>query len=284
MAMTEHRSGLSRRGFLDGLGLFLAVALPTAVRQSAKQSGAAAPSLVQDFGSLIDDLVIANHILVDQGVNDGFGHLSVRHPVNPNHYLVNRIDSNPGLVSAHEIMEFDLDSNAIDPRGHQGVGERFIHGEIYKARPDVKAVVHCHTPALIPFGVTGVKLRPLYHMSAFIVDEVPIFDIQNDFGITNMLIHNSAQGHALAQTLGDKPAALMRGHGAVIVGESVQQVVPRSVYLMTNAKMQAEAMSMGREIKYLDPEEARKVNQSTWTLDFPRDWELWKYKVMHRCG
>ena len=243
--MTEHRSGLSRRGFLDGLGLFLAVALPTAVGQTAKQSGAAAPSLVQDFGSLIDDLVIANHILVDQGVNDGFGHLSVRHPVNPNHYLVNRIDSNPGLVTAHEIMEFDLDSNAVDPRGHQGVGERFIHGEIYKARPDVKAVVHCHTPALIPFGVTGVKLRPLYHMAAFIVDEVPIFDIQNDFGITNMLIHNSAQGHALAQTLGDKPAALMRGHGAVIVGESVQQVVPRSVYLMTNAKMQAEAMLDG---------------------------------------
>jgi ribulose-5-phosphate 4-epimerase/fuculose-1-phosphate aldolase len=282
--MTERHIGLSRRSFLDGFSLFLAGAVPRATKQSAKQSGAAAPSLVQDFGSLVDDLVIANHILVDQGVNDGFGHLSVRHPVNPDHYLVNRIDSNPGLVTAHEIMEFDLDSNAIDPRGHQGVGERFIHGEIYKARPDVKAVVHCHTPALIPFGVTGVKLRPLYHMSAFIVDEVPIFDIQKDFGITNMLIHSSAQGHALAQTLGDKPAALMRGHGAVIVGESVQQVVPRSVYLVTNAKMQADAMALGREIKFLDPEEARKVNQSSWTLDFPRDWELWKHRVMLRCG
>jgi ribulose-5-phosphate 4-epimerase/fuculose-1-phosphate aldolase len=121
-------------------------------------------------------------------------------------------------------------------------------------------------------------------MSAFIVDEVPIFDIQKDFGITNMLIHSSAQGHALAQTLGDKPAALMRGHGAVIVGESVQQVVPRSVYLVTNAKMQADAMALGREIKFLDPEEARKVNQSSWTLDFPRDWELWKHRVMLRCG
>ena len=155
---------------------------------------------------LIADLVVANHILFDQAVVDGFGHISVRSEINPNHYYLARSMA-PSLVTAADIIEYDLDSNALDANGRASYLERFIHGEIYKLRPDVKAIVHSHSPAVIPFGVTGVPLKPLYHMSSFLGAGAPVFDIKKAAGETDMLIRNNKLGEDLAKALGDKSVA-----------------------------------------------------------------------------
>ena len=168
----------------------------------------------------------------------------------------------------------------VDARGRTGFIERFIHGEIYKARPDVKAVVHNHSPSVIPFGVTGVPLRPLYHMSAFLWEGVPVFDIrQAAGGPSDMLVRTPALGRALAGTLGSRTAALMRGHGAVVVGPSLPQAVFRSVYLEMNARLQAQAMALGGPVTYLDPEEAKQAAGAVGSTVL-RPWELWKKKAL----
>jgi ribulose-5-phosphate 4-epimerase/fuculose-1-phosphate aldolase len=227
---------------------------------------------------LIEDLVAANRILADQGVVDGYGHVSARHNLDPGRYLLSRSIA-PELVTAEDIVEFDLDSNAVDPRGRKFYLERFIHGEIYKARPDVKSVVHHHSPAVIPFGVTRVPLRPIYHMAAFVGLGVPVFEIREAGGMTDMLVSTPELGRSLAGTLGDKPAALMRGHGAVVVGASVPESVARSVYLQMNARLQAQAIALGGEITYLDPEEVRKLGGLG---GYDRAWQLWKRKAIGR--
>src|SRR5215831_13405806 len=229
--------------------------------------------------TLIEDLVAANRILADQGVVDGYGHVSVRHEKAADRYLMSRSIA-PELVTAADIMEYDLDSVPVDPRGRTSYLERFIHGEIYKVRPDVKAVVHSHSPSVIPFGATGVPLRPLYHMSAFLWVGVPVFDIRTASGeSTDMLVRNPALGRLLAQTLGTRPVALMRGHGAVAVGGSLPEVVFRAVYTEVNARLQAQAMALGGTVTYLDPEEAKKAEASiAGTLGRP--WELWKRKAL----
>ena len=220
----------------------------------------------------------ANRILADQGVLDGYGHVSVRHDRDPSRYVMSRSLA-PELVTPSDILEFDLDSTAVDARGRALCTERFIHGEIYRVRPDVKAVVHNHSPSVIPFGVAAAPLRPLYHMSAFIGEGVPVFEIRNVGGMTDMLVRNAALGRALAQTLGTKPATLMRGHGAVVVGPSLPLVVGRSIYLELNARLQVQAMSIGGNITYLDPEEVRRVEARQ---DYARAWELWKRKALAR--
>jgi ribulose-5-phosphate 4-epimerase/fuculose-1-phosphate aldolase len=228
--------------------------------------------------ALLADLVAANRILVDQGVLDGYGHVSVRHDRDASRYLMSRSIA-PELVTIADIMEYDLESNPVDPRGRTSYLERFIHGEIYKVRPDVKAVLHSHSPSVIPFGVTGVALRPLYHMSAFLWVGVPVFDIRTASGeATDMLVRNPALGRSLAQVLGTRPVALMRGHGNVVVGDSLPQVVFRGVYTEVNAKLQAQAIALSGHVTYLDPEEAKKAEASiAGTLSRP--WELWKRKV-----
>jgi ribulose-5-phosphate 4-epimerase/fuculose-1-phosphate aldolase len=229
--------------------------------------------------SLVDDLVAANRILVDQGVLDGYGHVSVRHNTDPNRYLM-AWSVAPEMVTGGDILEYDLDSNAVDARGKALYLERFIHGEIYKARPDVKAVVHSHSPSVIPFGVSAVPLRPLYHMSAFVGGGVPIFDIRAATGeMTDMLVRNPALGRALAQTLAARPAALMRGHGAVVTGPALPAAVVRSVYLEMNARLQAQAMALGGPVTYLDEEEARKADASIMGT-YGRPWALWKKKAL----
>src|SRR3989454_818331 len=231
--------------------------------------------------NLIDDLVAANRILADQGVVDGYGHVSVRHPGDPQRYLMSRSIA-PELVTAADVMEYDLDSTAVDARGRTSYLERFIHGEIYRARPDVKAVVHNHSPSVIPFGVSTAPLRPLYHMSAFLGGGVPVFDIKAAAGqATDMLVRTPALGRALAQTLGDRPVALMRGHGAVVAGDSLPRVVFRSVYTEVNARLQAQAMALGGPVRYLDDEEARLAEVSVGGT-VPRPWELWKKKALAR--
>ncbi len=229
---------------------------------------------------LAEDLVAANRILADQGVVDGYGHVSVRHPGDPGRFLLAWARA-PELVVAEDVMEHDLDGNPLDARGRPPYSERFIHGEIYRARPDVQAVVHNHSPSVIPFGVSTTPLRPLYHMSAFVGEGVPVFEIREaSDGMTDMLVRSPALGRALAETLGGRAAALMRGHGAVVVGASLSQVVGRSIYLELNARLQLQALLLGGGVTYLDPEEARRA---TATLaGYERAWELWKRRAPGR--
>ena len=182
----------------------------------------------------IEDIVIGSRVLAEFGVLDGFGHVSARDPKNPNHFLMSRSLA-PALVSADDIMEFDLDGNAVDPRGRSLFLERFIHSEIYKARPDVMSVVHTHSPGVIPFGVSQVPLRAMFHNAAFLAAGTPVWDIRKDFGETDMLVRDPSRGKSLAQVLGDKPVVLMRGHGDVTVGPSVKMAVFRAYYTDVDA-------------------------------------------------
>ena len=265
-----------RREFL---GTMAAMAILGSLASRARPAAQVVPvSAGAPDPKLIEDLVAANRILADQGVVDGYGHVSARHDRDPSRYLLARSMA-PELVTAADIMEYDLDSNAVDARGRTGYLERFIHGEIYKARPDVQAIVHNHSPSVIPFGVSGVQLRPLYHMSAFLGGGVPVFDIRKASGqATDMLVRDAALGRALAQALGARPVALMRGHGCVVVASSLPIVVFRSVYTEMNARLQAQAMALG-PVTYLDDDEAKKAEASVGGT-IPRPWELWKKKAM----
>ncbi len=272
-------SVIARRHLLTGGTALAAAAMLGRPARVAAQSPPASAGPADP--KLIEDLVAANRILVDQGVLDGYGHVSARHDKDPNRYVMS-CSIAPESVTAADVMEYDLDNTAVDARGRTSYLERFIHGEIYKARPDVKAVVHSHSPSVIPFGVTGVPLRPLYHMSAFLAAGVPVFDIRAASGeMTDMLVRNPALGRALAQALGGAPVALMRGHGNVIVGTGLPQVVFRSVYTEVNARLQAQAMSLGGQITYLDPEEAKKAEASI-AGTIGRPWDLWKKKALAR--
>jgi ribulose-5-phosphate 4-epimerase/fuculose-1-phosphate aldolase len=226
---------------------------------------------------LIADLVAGSRILADLGVVDAFGHISVRSPSNPNHFLMSRSLA-PASVTAEDIMEFDFDGNAIDPRGRAVFLERFIHGEIYRARPDVKSVVHSHSPGVIPFGVSQTKLGAMYHNAAFLAGGVPIFDIRKVAGDTDMLIRNAALGAALAGTLGDKPVALMRGHGDVAVGPDIPTAVFRAYYTEVDARLQIQAATLGGPIDFLTAEEGRKADDTNRQV-LGRAWALWKAKA-----
>ncbi|MBI3433625.1 MAG: class II aldolase/adducin family protein [Proteobacteria bacterium] len=227
--------------------------------------------------AVIADLVAANRILADQGVLDGFGHVSLRHPGAPNRYLLSRSRA-PALVSAADIMEFDLDSNPVDQGGRLIYIERFIHGEIYKARADVGAVVHSHSPSVIPFSVSSVALRPICHMSAFIPQDIPNFEMRAQFGMTDLLVRNRAHGAALARALGGENVALMRGHGNVCVGPNVMIAVYRAVYTEINARLQAQAIALGGQITFLDTAESALI-AARGDGNFQRPWEMWKSRV-----
>lgn len=219
--------------------------------------------------------------VMDQGLLDGFGHVSVRSARNPNRYFISRSRA-PALVSAGDIMEYDLEDNPVDARGRSSYLERFIHSEIYKARPDVQAIVHSHSPAVIPFGVIDVPLRPIYHMAGFLVGPVPVFEIRTVAGTeSDMLIRNKTLGAALARTLGQGTAALMRGHGAVVVGQSIRTAVAHAVYLEMNARLQAEALRLGGTITYLNEVEAARIGRIN-DEQVERPWELWKRRVLAR--
>jgi ribulose-5-phosphate 4-epimerase/fuculose-1-phosphate aldolase len=231
---------------------------------------------------LIADLVAANRILAMQGVLDGWGHVSVRHNRDPNRFLLSRSLA-PELITAKDILEFDLDNNPVDAKGRNLYTERFIHGEIYKTRPDVVAVAHMHAPPVIPFGVIDVPLKPIYHRAAFIGLGVPIFEIRDAAGMTDLLIRNPELGRALAQSIADKPAVLMRGHGATVVGPTLQRLVSRSIFLAMNATLQAQAMALapGGRINYLDPEEVRLI-EAREGYGLGRAWQAWKKKALKR--
>lgn len=228
--------------------------------------------------ALLEDVVVGSRILADFGVVDGFGHVSARHPTNPNHFLMSRSLA-PALVTADDIMEFDLDGNPVDARGRSVFLERFIHAEIYRVRPDVMSVVHTHSPGVIPFSVSNVPLRPMYHNPSFLAVGVPVWDIRKDFGDTSMLVNNAAIGKSLAAALGDKPVALMRGHGDVAVGPTVKMAVFRAYYTDVNARLQAQALALGGEPNYLTPGEGAKADQTNFAV-MDRIWNLWRMKIL----
>lgn len=228
--------------------------------------------------ALLGDLVSANHILFRQGIVDAFGHVSVRSPDDPDHFLLAR-NMAPALVGPDDVMTFALDGTAVGGDTRPAYNERFIHGAIYRARPDVGAVVHSHAPAVIPFGVArGTPLRPIYHMSSFLGGPVPVFEIRDAAGDDNdLLVRDDGLGRALAASLGDAPAVLMRGHGATIVGTDVRQAVFRAVYTAANASLQAEALRLG-EVTYLSEREAANSAASN-AGQVERAWNLWRREV-----
>ena len=229
---------------------------------------------------LLEDLALANHILVNEGVLDGFGHISVRHPNKPDRFFIARSMA-PALVEAQDIVEVDLDGNVHDPQGRRTYVERFIHSAIYKARPDVMSVVHSHSPAVIPFGVTGARLRPICHMSGFLGAVTPVYDIRHSAGEnTDLLISNQALGESLAAALGQSNVALMRGHGSVTVGNAIKQAVFRAIYTESNARLQSEASRLG-EINFLTEAEAKATSDMN-DLHLDRPWEMWKRNALKR--
>ena len=263
---------------LARLGAVVAVALLGGLVQAPAQTPAAPAA----DAALIEDIVIGSRVLADFGVLDGFGHVSARDPKNPNHFLMSRSLA-PALVTADDIMEFDLDGNAVDARGRTLFLERFIHSEIYKARPDVMSVVHTHSPGVVPFTVSQVPLRPMYHNAAFLAAGAPVWDIRKDFGETDMLVRDPARGKSLAERLGDKSVVLMRGHGDVTVGPSVKMAVFRAYYTDVNARLQSQAIALGGVINYLTPGEGAKADTINFVV-LDRIWNLWKMRIAPSLG
>jgi HCOMODA/2-hydroxy-3-carboxy-muconic semialdehyde decarboxylase len=240
------------------------------------------PSAPPDFKATVEDLVVANRVLANEQVLDAYGHVSVRDPRNPDHFLMGR-NLAPALVTAADIVTYDFDGKAINaPPQFTHFLERFLHGEIYRARPDVMAIVHSHSPAVIPFGDTTVKLQPMYHMASFLAPGVPVFEIRKAGGnATNMLISNGELGKALAETLADKNVVLMRGHGDAVVASSLPMAVFRAVYTETNARLELQAIGIGGPITFLNAEEgagAMKVLDQIHT----RAWALWKNQALQQ--
>jgi ribulose-5-phosphate 4-epimerase/fuculose-1-phosphate aldolase len=232
---------------------------------------------------LVQTLALSYRILADQGVVDAYGHVSARSAERADRYLLSRAIA-PELVTESDIIEFDLDSNPMDQRGRGMYLERFIHGEIYKLRPEVHAIVHNHSPSVIPFGVTSVPMRPLFNTAAFVGLGIPIFEIREFQESGDIIVKTPHLGRSLATVLGSSPAALMRGHGSVVVGSSLPDAVIRSIYLELSAKLQMQAMMIAGpngHITFLDEREvaetmARQAQARTWE----RSWNLWLAKAM----
>jgi ribulose-5-phosphate 4-epimerase/fuculose-1-phosphate aldolase len=222
----------------------------------------------------LEDLVIANRILAHEGVVDGFGHISLRHPERPDRFFLSRSRS-PELVTKEDILEFDLECNPIDQRGRAIYGERPIHGAIFEARPDVNSVVHNHAHEIIPYSVSKSPIRQIIHTAGGIGSHVPVWDIRHDFGDTDMLVRTMDQGRSLARALGSDTAILMRGHGATVAGKTVRDAVRLAVYLMVNAKLQTESMRHG-EVTFLSEGEIEATAAMCESpLASDRIWEYW---------
>ena len=223
---------------------------------------------------MLQDLVTANRILAILGIVDSYGHVTIRSPDNPKRYFMSRARA-PERVETGDIMEFTLDGDPVDAKGRRPYLERFIHGAAYEMRPEVMSVVHNHSPSTIAYGVTGRKMRPLMHICGSIGHQVPIWDSHKKFGDTDLLVTSMAMGRDLAKTLGKARTALMRGHGAVVVGTDLRMAVFTSVYLELNAKLQAQAEAMGK-VRFLSKGEVDKIMANTVSpANIGRAWENW---------
>jgi ribulose-5-phosphate 4-epimerase/fuculose-1-phosphate aldolase len=236
---------------------------------------------VSNLDNIFRDLVIANRILAKEEVVDAYGHVSIRHPDNPNHFLIARSLA-PDLVTADDIVELGLDGQPVRNEKRSLYLERFIHAAIFQARPEVMAVVHAHAEDTLPFCIAdATRLRPVIHSGSFIGSEVPVWDIADNFGDTNLLVTNLEQGRDLAKCLGGNNVALMRGHGFAAAGRSLIEVVRMSVYLPRNARALQRAKQLGGEIKYLSQGEidARNRGYSPYSTETWRAWEYWANKA-----
>jgi HCOMODA/2-hydroxy-3-carboxy-muconic semialdehyde decarboxylase len=229
------------------------------------------------LADLREDLAAASRILVDQHVFDAAGHVSARHPEDANRFLMSRSLA-PESVTADDILELTVDGESLDARGRAPFIERFLHSSIYKRRPDVMAIAHAHSPSVIPFGLTGSPLLATYHNAAFLAAGVPVFDIRERFGSTDIVISSPERGAALAEALDDKAVLLLRAHGFVAVGPTLQAAVFRAIFTEVSARVQLNAAILGGPIAALDEEEGRRadaVNLAT----VGRSWDLWKKRV-----
>lgn len=230
---------------------------------------------MSELETAFKDLVIANRILAHQGVVDAYGHVSMRHPTNPERFLLSRSRS-PELVEERDVMEFTLDGKVVGDDRRPPYLERFIHGGLYEARPDVNAVVHSHAEETLPFGVAGVVLRPVIHVASSMGPSVPIWDISEKFGDnTNLLVVNQEQGRDLAKRVGQGRVALMRGHGFAAGGATIQDVVRLSVYLPINARVMTAAMRLNPNYKALAPGEIE--GRGAFNPKAPESWRAWEY-------
>jgi ribulose-5-phosphate 4-epimerase/fuculose-1-phosphate aldolase len=223
---------------------------------------------------LLEELVTANHVLAKLGVVDSFGHISVRHPDKPDRFFLS-CSRAPERVKREDIMEFNLECEPIDARGRNPYTERPIHGGAYEARPDVMCVIHNHSPGVIPYGITGHKMRPVMHMCASIGHEVPIWDQHKKFGDTDLLVRTMAQGRDLAKKLAKGATCLMRGHGCVVVGPYMRRTVYTAIYLELNAKLQMQAEAMSKKVRFLTKGEVSEVVKTTSPANVNRAWENW---------
>jgi ribulose-5-phosphate 4-epimerase/fuculose-1-phosphate aldolase len=225
--------------------------------------------------AVIDELVTANRILAREGIVDSFGHPSIRHPERPDRFLISRARA-PDLIESSDIMEFTLDGTVVGSDDRKPYLERFIHGAVYEMRPEVKAVIHNHSPSVLPFGVTKQKLKPLHHMCGCFGHEVPTWDSQTKFGDTSLLVSDIEMGRDLAKLLGDRPAALMRGHGCVVAAKDIREAVYIAYYLELGAKLQMQAMAIGgNDVTYLTAGEVDTIIERTGPYSFNRAWENW---------
>ena len=228
--------------------------------------------------ALVEDLVAASRILAQHGVLDAYGHVSARSDRNPERFMMSRSLA-PALVTAADLMELDENSEPLPGDKRKGFLERYIHGEIYRARPDVMAVVHSHSPSVIPFGVTRTKLRPVYHMGSFLWSGAPVFDIRIVREENDLLIRDNALGKALATTLSSHTCVLMRGHGMTVIGDGVREAVFRAIYTEMNARLQLQATQLEGPIEFLSDEEGRRSTASNRGT-IARPWELGKRSTL----
>jgi len=230
--------------------------------------------------ALVDDLVAGSRILAQHGVLDAYGHVSARSDRKPDRFIMSRSRA-PALVTAADLMELDADSEPLPGDKRKGFLERYIHGEIYRARPEVMAVVHSHSPSVIPFGVTRTKLRPIYHMGSFLWSGAPVFEIRKEREDNDLLIRDRPLGKALATTLSSHTCVLMRGHGMTVIADSVPEAVFRAIYTEMNARLQLQAAQLEGPIEFLSDEEGRRSTVSNrGTIERP--WELWKREARGR--
>jgi HCOMODA/2-hydroxy-3-carboxy-muconic semialdehyde decarboxylase len=223
-------------------------------------------------------LARANRMIANEGVLDAFGHVTMRHPTNPNRYLMSR-SRGPELVQPEDIQEFTLDSEIIKPIEARLYGERVIHGEIYKARPDVNAVCHHHAPTILPFCISGMELKPVYHLGATLGPAVPFWDSRDDFGDTTLIVAKPEEGASLAKALGPNWIVLMRRHGATTAGTTLEELTFRTIYTARNAAMQIEAHNLGHvsPLTAAETELAGEYNLRPGPV--ARAWEYWSVRL-----
>jgi len=231
----------------------------------------------------LQELVTANRILAREEIVDAYGHISLRHPERPDRYILSQSRA-PELVDVADLMEYTLEGEPVDQQGRTMYTERPIHGGIFEARPDVMAVVHNHSPMVVPFSVTDTPLRPMFHLAAIIGPDLPVWDIRDNFQDTNLLVTTMDQGRDLARCLGGRRVSLMRGHGCVVAGGSIKEVVMASVYLQVNAGLLLESLRLG-EVKYLSPGEIEMMSDGqTRPAGQERAWEYWANRAGRGTG